>query len=66
MAEVVNVLVAFAVIVFVVRWATSGEKRTVLAAEVRTFNLERLRQGLLCKRPISSSYPRIQAKDSHS
>lgn len=29
MGEVVNVLVAFAVIVFVVRWATSGELRWV-------------------------------------
>lgn len=30
MGEVVNVLVAFAVIVFVVRWATSGASRSIV------------------------------------
>lgn len=61
MGEVVNVLVAFAVIVFVVRWVTSGALPPS-GCNVDSTDIPRRRQGLR-RWPVPLGYPWFQTKD---
>ena len=65
MGEVVNVLVAFAVIVFVFKWATSGMCEIPLQMNNREMS-SGIRQGLHSRRPVSGCCPRIPTEKYHA